>query len=194
VEEIFGRQGGALIAPLDAVRSMAVPLRRRALRWALSRYAEKMVDSAKMDAVMGLTGGARPAGRVRLAGVEAWVSMGRLRIGRPVERVAIRPVEIRACGVYPMDWRGTNLRIGRLDAETATLRGWQPGDRAGWGHVGRSLKEEFQRARIPAWERAGWPVLEAGGRVVWAGTLGSAGEVEASELAAAPEWGPGSPI
>ena len=86
------------------------------------------------------------------------------------------------------------MRIGRLTVAAAVLRGWQPGDGAGWGHLGRSLKEEFQRARIPAWERAGWPVLAVEGRVIWAGSLGCADGVEAGEMAAAPEWGPGSPI
>lgn len=194
VENVFQMTDGALVAGLDAIRSVARPLRQRVVRAALARFAAKMVDASQLEAVMDLVEGTRASGRVRLAGVEAWLSMGKVRIGRPEAHPAIEPVEIFAAGTYPVMWRGTSLWVSRLDAPPATLRGWQPGDRAGWGKPGRSLKEEFQRARIPAWERAGWPVLAFEGRVIWAGALGSAEGVNASELASAPEWGPGSPI
>ncbi|MBE0657263.1 MAG: tRNA lysidine(34) synthetase TilS [Bryobacteraceae bacterium] len=194
VENLFQTTGGALVAGLDGIRSVARPLRQRVLRAALGRYAKKMVDAAQLDAVLDLVEGRRSAGRIRLAGVEAWLSMRKVRIGRPVAHRFIEPVEVPAAGTYPMAWRGTSLWVSRLEAPPATLRGWQPGDRAGWGKPGRSLKEEFQRARIPAWERAGWPVLAVERQVIWAGALGSAQEVEATELVSSPEWGPGSPI
>lgn len=194
IENVFQTAGGALVAELNAIRSVARPLRQRVVRAALARFASKMVDAAQLDAVMDLVEGTRASGRVRLADVEAWLSMGKVRIGRPVAHPAIEPVGIVAAGTYPMAWRGTSLWISRLDTPPATLRGWQPGDRAGWGGRDRRLKEEFQRVRIPAWERAVWPVLAVEKRVIWAGALGWAQGVEATELASAPEWGPGSPI
>ena len=194
VEGVFQPTGGALVAGLDGIRSVARPLRQRLVRAALARFASKMVDAAQLDAVMDLVEGTRASGRVRLAGVEAWLSMGKVRIGRPLENPAIEPVEILTTGTYPLDWRGTSLWISRLDAGPVALRGWLAGDRAGWGVRGKSLKEEFQRARIPAWERAGWPVLAIESRVIWAGVLGSEDGVEATEMAVAPEWGPGSSI
>lgn len=194
VENVFQPAGGALLAGLDAIRSVARPLRQRVVRAALARYASKMVDAAQLEAVMDLVEGTRTSRRVRLTGVEAWLSMGKVRIGRPVAHPAVDGLEIPAAGTYPMAWRGTSLWISRLDAAPVTLRSWKPGDRAGWGRPGRSMKEEFQRARIPAWERAGWPVLACGARVLWAGTLGAVAGIEASEMTEAPEWGRESPI
>lgn len=182
VKTVFERRGDALVARVEAVAGMESPLRRRTVRLALSGFADRMVDAAQLERAMGLIDGARRAGRVRMAGVEAWVSMGMVRIGRPVVIPAIEPVRIGGPGEYSMAWRGSSLRIERLEVEAATLRGWKPGDRAGWRHPERSLKEEFQRLRIQAWERAGWPVVEADGRVIWAGKLGAAEGVEAVEL------------
>ena len=63
------------------------------------------------------------------------------------------------------------------------LRNWRPGDRyrpAGMGSSAK-IKDLFQRTRVSAWERAGWPVLvSAGGerpaRIVWARKFGPARE------------------
>lgn len=188
-ENLFGRHADALTAPLEALLSAAKPLRRRVVRAALSSFAGRMVDAAQLEAVMRLFEGARRPGRVRFAGVEAWLSMGQVRIGHPLMQPAVEPLEIMSAGTYPLIWRGTSVWISRLDTAPVTVRAWQPGDLAGWKKQERSLKEEFQRARIPAWERAGWPVLAIGGRVIWAGRLGSVEGVEASELESAPEWG-----
>ena len=50
-----------------------------------------------------------------------------------------------------------------------TLRNWQPGDgfRPRGHQRRRKLKELFQKGRISRSERQGWPVLVAGGQVVW---------------------------
>jgi tRNA(Ile)-lysidine synthase len=42
------------------------------------------------------------------------------------------------------------------------LREWQPGDRVFLRGKERKLKTLFQRARVPRWERRGWPVLVSG--------------------------------
>lgn len=61
------------------------------------------------------------------------------------------------------------------------LRPWKPGDR--YQPVGHdhpvSLKTLFQKHRVPSWERANWPVLEAAGRIVWALRFGPAREYAA---------------
>ena len=63
------------------------------------------------------------------------------------------------------------------------LRNWRPGDRyrpAGHGSP-RKIKDLFQRNRISAWRRAGWPVVVASGGegtgcIVWAREFGPACE------------------
>jgi tRNA(Ile)-lysidine synthase len=73
-----------------------------------------------------------------------------------------------------------NIEMGCLDWKRlpgfATLRNWRPGDR--YQPIGASgeskLKDLFQRARIPVWERSGWPILETGEQIVWSRRFGAA--------------------
>ena len=71
-----------------------------------------------------------------------------------------------------------------LKAELAApvvLRGWKPGDH--YRPVGKSrdhkLKEMFQNAKIPLWRRRTWPILESGGKILWAREFGPAAEFAA---------------
>jgi tRNA(Ile)-lysidine synthase len=58
---------------------------------------------------------------------------------------------------------------------TLVLRTWRPGDRIDVCRGGRSsgplgrkkLKEIFREARVPAWQRAGWPLLADDRGVLW---------------------------
>lgn len=62
------------------------------------------------------------------------------------------------------------------------LRNWRPGDqyrRTGQSH-GQKLKDLFQDARVPLWERRHWPVLVLGGRIVWSRQFGPAAECAAN--------------
>jgi tRNA(Ile)-lysidine synthase len=73
-----------------------------------------------------------------------------------------------------------NIEMGCLDWKRlpgfATLRSWRPGDRyQPMGSPGESkLKDLFQRARIPVWERTGWPILETGEQIAWSRRFGAA--------------------
>jgi tRNA(Ile)-lysidine synthase len=73
-----------------------------------------------------------------------------------------------------------NSEMGCLDwnlvAGIPTLRNWLPGDH--YQPVGtrgdEKLKCLFQQARVPVWERFGWPVLEVEERIVWSRRFGPA--------------------
>jgi len=58
------------------------------------------------------------------------------------------------------------------------LRGWQPGDR--YRPAGQSrdhkIQEMFQKARVPSWRRASWPILTSGDKILWSRQFGVAGE------------------
>ena len=57
------------------------------------------------------------------------------------------------------------------------LRNWRPGDQ--FTRTGRSsekVKTLFQLARIPIWDRQGWPVITSGDRIVWTRRFGVASE------------------
>jgi tRNA(Ile)-lysidine synthetase-like protein len=56
------------------------------------------------------------------------------------------------------------------------LRAWRPGDAYQPAGAARAwkLQELFQRARVPSWRRACWPILTAEGKVLWAKQFGPA--------------------
>jgi tRNA(Ile)-lysidine synthase len=56
-----------------------------------------------------------------------------------------------------------------LADRTAKLRNWRPGDRVRLRYSGspRKVKEVLERMRVTGSSRLVWPVLEAGGRIVW---------------------------
>jgi tRNA(Ile)-lysidine synthetase-like protein len=77
-----------------------------------------------------------------------------------------------------IDWsereRDTKRETVALDADLMEfpliLRNWRPGDayRPKGRRDERKLKQLLLASRVPASNRAGWPVLESGGRIVWA--------------------------
>jgi tRNA(Ile)-lysidine synthase len=78
-----------------------------------------------------------------------------------------------------IDWRRLS---GPLE-----LRSWTPGDQyQPSGHRGtEKIKTLFQRARIPLWERRGWPVLWDGQGIVWARRFGPSTLVAANSSSTA---------
>ena len=77
-----------------------------------------------------------------------------------------------------IDWSSAasdTKRDGRaLDADLLRtpliLRNWRPGDayRPRGRRQARKLKQMLLAGRVPSSDRAGWPVLESDGRVIWA--------------------------
>ena len=73
-----------------------------------------------------------------------------------------------------------NIQMGFLDRDLLggplTLRSWLPGDcyHPEGARSPLKLKELFNRARIPVWERKDWPVLTAGDRIAWSRRFGPA--------------------
>jgi tRNA(Ile)-lysidine synthase len=63
------------------------------------------------------------------------------------------------------------------------LRNWRPGDayRPRGRRQLRKLKQMFLAGRVPSRERAGWPVLESDGKVIWARGMPPADEFCARE-------------
>jgi len=76
---------------------------------------------------------------------------------------------------------GEALDAGRL-SPPFFLRNWHPGDvfRPRGKRQARKLKELLREARVPAEERAAWPVLESGGKLVWVRGLPAAAGCAAS--------------
>jgi tRNA(Ile)-lysidine synthase len=91
--------------------------------------------------------------------------------------VAVHELNKRFC-LKVIDWsvseRDTEREHTALDVQLLRspliLRNWRPGDayRPLGRRQQRKLKELFLARRVPGRDRAGWPVLESGGRVAWA--------------------------
>jgi tRNA(Ile)-lysidine synthase len=88
---------------------------------------------------------------------------------------------------WPVTESDTKKDANALDADLLRspliLRNWRPGDayRPHGGRHERKLKSMFLAGRIPSGERAAWPVLESGGRVIWAQGMPAAEDFRARE-------------
>jgi len=81
---------------------------------------------------------------------------------------------------------GSELDWGRLPSPEGALSGleirnWRPGDQ--YQLVGQSRKQKiknlFQEARVPLWERWNWPIVTYNETIVWARRFGAAAEYAA---------------
>jgi tRNA(Ile)-lysidine synthase len=139
------------------------------------------------------------AGRIRLPGIEVTRSFDWIRIAPAGGAIAgaapFEAVSVTVPGTYAGGGSAVEIRLeidetpaaacANLKTELAApiiLRGWKPGDH--YRPVGKSrdqkLKEMFQNARIPSWRRRAWPILESGGKILWAREFGAAQEFDAT--------------
>jgi tRNA(Ile)-lysidine synthase len=88
---------------------------------------------------------------------------------------------------WPFAERDTKRQAQALDAgllrNPLILRNWHPGDayRPRGRRQPRKLKQMFLAKRIPSGERGSWPVLESGGRIIWARGMPPAEDFRARE-------------
>jgi tRNA(Ile)-lysidine synthase len=117
-------------------------------------------------------------GRVRLPGVD----FVRAADGVRAIPAQVPEVEVAVPGTYPSPDGASEIRLEpcvNLKADLTApllLRGWKPGDhylRSGKSRD-QKLKKMFEDARVPSWQRRFWPILEYGGRIVWAREFGPA--------------------
>jgi tRNA(Ile)-lysidine synthetase-like protein len=78
------------------------------------------------------------------------------------------------------DWDGELLApSGTLPS--LSVRNWRPGDvfqRV--GHSAEKIKALFQTGKVLLWERKHWPLVTAGGEIVWVRQFGGAAAVSAT--------------
>jgi tRNA(Ile)-lysidine synthase len=158
--------------------------RRRWLR-AAARRAGQVVDFAGTEQLMALAEGRAGAKAVLTGGLRAERTARELRMecGAGTKESVPAAVECAVPGETPAAEFGLRVRIGAGAAGAATLRVWRAGDRVRLRHTLREqkVKEVLARLKVPADERALWPVVEWQGRIVWmrgAEVERSAGEPE----------------
>lgn len=169
---------GLVIRPDGSPPALARHLVREAIRRVKGDL--RRIEFQHVETVCAMLVGASQH-RAVLPGVEALRWDGRVFLGRPsgapVERRIHASMDIPDLGVRLLmsdssyntdDWN--RLRGGLL------LRPWRPGDcyRPTGCAKPTMLKDMFQRARIPLWDRAAWPIITESGEIVWASRFGSA--------------------
>jgi tRNA(Ile)-lysidine synthase len=170
---------------------------RRLVRRALAEVKGDLrrIDYAHVEQVLELASRPGGEGRLRLPELNVTRSFDWVRIapGRPPEAFPL--VNLVVPGTYAAPGGRSELRFevaGKTRAEPcATLkaelclrlipaplemRGWRPGDhyRPAGQSRDQKLKEMFQRARVPSWQRPLWPIVTGGGKILWASGFGAA--------------------
>ena len=112
---------------------------------------------------------------------------GRFTLPHGAGALALELVEVkenseepgRSVSVYNGD-KGSQLNWDRVSG-SLLVRNWRPGDQyRPIGHANATkIKDLFQKARVPLWERRRWPVLTCQGAIVWTVKFGPAAEVAA---------------
>lgn len=164
-------------------------LARRFLRAACARCGV-IPGFEALESIRTLAAETEGNGRLSLPGLDVMRSFNAIRIAprqaEPVERFWEIPINRPGLFTTP---------AGRFLIESEcplpqpmVLRNWRPGDRLS----GELLKQSFQVARIPLWERRDWPVLECAGRIAWTrrfAALDAANSFRIKDLEAASEGG-----
>ncbi|MCS7316300.1 MAG: tRNA lysidine(34) synthetase TilS [Bryobacterales bacterium] len=196
-ERLFDRRQDAWIAPVRALLALPRAARRRVLRLAVTRLRGDLRgwEFKHVEAVLALVESATGSGRLVLPGlvVERSFDWVRLTPCTADSEKGEYVIPVRAPGVYRVP--GSSLvvtlepaSVGEVEApggelldwdrvpQPLVLRNWRPGDQ--YRPAGQSreikLKELFQRARIPLWERRKWPIMSSGREIVWAARFGAA--------------------
>ena len=169
------------------------------------------IDFAHVAAVTVLCSQPEGSGRLQIPGVDVYRSFEWLRLAPPgVDNLENRNFRLPAPvpGSVPLPGESSAVLLELIENKTVTessdsgynklmeyldgdrisgaleVRNWRPGDQyRPVGHSGvEKIKLLFQQARIPLWERRGWPVITRGEEIVWARRFGPA-----ANLAATPE-------
>jgi len=204
--EHLTERDGAILIRASALLGLPLAASRRLVRHAIERIKGDLrgIDFGHVEAVLELA--SRPGGGVvRIPRIAVCRSFDWVCFAAPVHRSVWRitpalpgrtpvPGTHLSLSLEIIDNSETftpsscvyNSEMGCLDWKLAVgvpiLRNWRPGDH--YQPVGtpseEKLKYLFQQARVPVWERAGWPVLEMGERIVWTRRFGPAAWCAAS--------------
>ncbi len=176
-----GRAGDEGIA-LDVTRLAALPvaLQRRLLRFACGEVGAAP-DFSTTEALRQLTLRGKAGQRLDLSGgLRAERTPRELRLakgGAERSKTALREYRFAVPGTVEAEEFGIRLRVEASEPEgaatgpvrTACLRRWKAGDtvRLRYSSGLKKVKEVLERMRVTGTGRAGWPVLEVDGRIVW---------------------------
>ena len=167
------------------------------------------IDFAHVAAVLALVSQQQGDGRLQVAGVDVYRSFEWMRLTLPgIDRLENRNFRFTAPvpGAVALPGDTSIVRLQLIENKYSTekqesrynelmdgldwdrisgaleLRNWRPGDQyRPVGHSGEEkIKQLFQQARIPLWERRSWPIITSGDKIVWARRFGPSASAAAT--------------
>ena len=189
------RYGASVVIPVKLFQEMDLATQRRLIR----RLHQQLANTAEMgldhvEAIRALFVSSMGDGRVQIPGLDVMRSFDWVRFAalgaldsanrfwsfavEPGSTVRIPGAEFRLDVVSGHEVRdedclyneGSRVLDANAIGDRLEVRSWRPGDRVN----GHKVKQMFQDARIPLWERRDWPILAAGDEVLWTRRFGVA--------------------
>lgn len=203
--EHIEKQGFAVVARADTLAQLPRAVGRRLVRRMIemAKGDLRRIDFPHVEQVLDLAAREAGHGRRQIPDLEVCRSFDWIRIGarEPAHNFQV-PAQVP--GVVELPGRkgrlsldvydrvdipkldsGYNCEVSLMDWERVSgpleVRNWRPGDQyQAQGHAGDTkVKNLFQQARIPVWERRDWPVILRGSEIVWSRQFGPARHVAA---------------
>jgi len=196
------RRGGV---EFNAAQLASLPraMARRLIRRAIARAKGDLrrIEFAHVEQVMELVEKTAGEGRIQLPELEVtrsfdWVRISPRRAAQPSDTVSLTIPGAYVWGTaedkltFELTVESHSTPCDTLKAEEICLsglpeplelRGWQAGDQ--YRPVGQrqdqTIQKLFQRNRVPSWQRLMWPIVTAGGKILWAKRFGVAAEFAA---------------
>jgi tRNA(Ile)-lysidine synthase len=201
-DHLLQRRSESMEMRADALAQLPRAAARRVVRRALAEVKGDLrrIDYTHVEQVLELAARPEGEGRLRLPDINVTRSFNWVRVApdRPPEVFPV--VNLVVPGTYAAPGGSSELRFEvarkmkaepcatlkaelgwRLIPTPLELRGWRPGDhyRPAGQSRDQKLKEMFQRARVPSWQRPLWPIVTGGGKILWARGFGAAAEFTA---------------
>ncbi|MGH9665434.1 MAG: tRNA lysidine(34) synthetase TilS, partial [Bryobacteraceae bacterium] len=201
-------RGEALLARINRIVSLPRAVARRLIRHTVSLVKGdlRQIEIAHVEGILELIAQREGSGRLQVPGVDVfrsfdWVRFAKTRTamfaGQDYELDLVAPGSVAVPGSgtriclqviekkHPRNVSNTYVTVEEVDwlrvPGPLSLRNWRPGDQ--YQPLGYSREQKvkllFQYARIPLWERRGWPILTSGGKIVWVRKFGPAAEYAA---------------
>lgn len=173
----------AVLLRVPKLAELPAALARRVLRRAalIVKGDIRQLEFPHIEQLRDLATADEGSGRVIAPGLDAMRSFEWIRLTRPAAP-SVRNWEMSIEFPFTADLPGGGrIRVYNKNSfgqafKPLILRNWRPGDRI--RRMGESdesrIKQLFQDARIPLWERRNWPVLAAGDDVLWTAQFGFA--------------------
>jgi tRNA(Ile)-lysidine synthase len=205
VEGNLVSQPPAIVFRAEWLAGLPPALARRVARHVIQRVKGDLrrIDLQHVEQILELARSQGGPGRCQLPGLDALRSFEWVRLAPPDDAPAGYDLELAIPGRVQVPGANRELVL-ELHASTAEsgyngeeseqldwgripgtlrLRNWRPGDRyRPFGHAGEiSVKSLFHKARIPRWERSGWPVIGCEGKIAWVARFGPAVEFAAAK-------------